>query len=748
MAFNIGAVVSVQGEAAYQKAMQGIRQSMTYVRAEANNISSAYDKNDKSAEALTARNKSLNAALDLQKQAVEQVKAALSRMEQDGVDPASDAYQKMTANLNNAQAEFNKTSREIEGNEQAIAQLSENAKAEKLQKFRDALKGIGEVAGKAVAVGLKATAAAMAAVGTAAVAAGAALWKNGKNAGEFADDLLTLSAQTGLSVQKLQELQYASRFVDVEVDSLAKGMARTVAAMRESVNAGKDYIEAAGGIKIAMQGANGQTKSTEQVFSEAIDALGGMTDETMREVAAQDLFGKSYQDLMPLIKAGSGALNKYAEEARAAGLVLSDEMVAKLGEFDDVMQRTQAQTEGIGRQLAVTFLPALQKAGTGISEFLSVVTNALKDGIQPGDVKTIGAWISEKLVEGLKSIKQYLPQVIKLVSGMLSETASVLVATLPEVLPVLMEGAFQLIQGLIEAITANAQPLADMVTTMVTQLTLFILENLPTLIAAAAQILIAIATGIAENLPTLIPAVVQAVLTIANTLIENIGLLIPAALQIMVALIQGLAAALPQLISYLPTIVQTITTTLINNLPLILEAAWQIIVALGTGIVNALPELGAALLQIMGVIWETIKGLASQLWDVGKNIVQGIWAGIQKAAAWFKSQVTNFFKGIVNGVKKVLGIKSPSKVFAGIGQNMALGLGQGFAAAMQGVGKTIQASIPKTSADISVTGSKKGLSAAAAALAPNLTINTHDSLSPYEILQEYMNFQRRVAWQS
>ena len=747
MAFNIGAVVSVQGEAAYQKAMQGIRQSMTYVRAEANNISSAYDRNDKSAEALTSRNKALSSAFDLQKQAVEEAKAALSRMEKDGVDPASDAYQKMTANLNNAQAEFNKTSREIEGNEQAIAQLNANAKVEKLQKFRDALKGVGEVAGKAVVVGLKATAAAMAAIGTAAVAAGAALWKNGTNAGKFADDLLTLSAQTGLTVQELQELQYASRFVDVEVDSLAKGMSRTVAAMRESADAGRDYIEATGGVKIAMKGTNGETKSTRAVFYETIDALGALTDETMREVAAQDLFGKSYQDLMPLIKAGSGALNKYAEEARAAGLILSDEMVAKLGEFDDVMQRTQAQTEGIGRQLAVTFLPALQGVGQGISGFLSVVTNALKDGIQPGDVKTIGAWISQKLVEGLKTIKKYLPQVISLVSGMLSEVVSVLVSTLPEVLPVLMEGAFQLIQGLIEAITANAQPLADMVTTMVTQLTLFILENLPTLIAAAAQILIAIASGIAENLPTLIPAVVQAVLTIANTLIENIGLLIPAALQIMVALIQGLAAALPQLISYLPTIVQTITTTLINNLPLILDAAWQIIVALGQGLIAALPELVKAVPEIITTIVGALGTLASQLWEAGKNIVKGLWQGIQNAYGWLKEKVTGFFKGIIKSVTSFLGIHSPSTVFAGIGTNMALGLGKGFTAAMQGVGKTIQASIPSTSADVTVTGSGKGKGVAGAGT-PNLTINTHDSLSPYEILQEYMNFQRRVAWQS
>jgi hypothetical protein len=286
-----------------------------------------------------------------------------------------------------------------------------------------------------------------------------------------------------------------------------------------------------------------------------------------------------------------------------------------------------------------------------------------------------------------------------------------------------------------------------MITTMATQLVLFILENLPVLIAAAAQILVAIALGISQNLPMLIPAVVQAVMAIVNTLIANVGLLIPAALQIIVALIQGLAAALPQLIAYLPVIVQTITTTLINNLPLLLNAAWQIILALGQGLVAALPELVKAVPQIIVAIVGALGGLMKLLWDAGGNIVKGIWAGIQKASAWFRQQVTNFFKGIIDSVKKVLGIKSPSTVFAGIGENMALGLGKGFTAAMQGVGRTIQKNIPSTSADVTVTGGKNGLSAAAGVV-PNLTINTHDSLSPYEIMQEYMSFQRRVAWQS
>ena len=79
---------------------------------------------------------------------------------------------------------------------------------------------------------------------------------------------------------------------------------------------------------------------------------------------------------------------------------------------------------------------------------------------------------------------------------------------------------------------------------------------------------------------------------------------------------------------------------------------------------------------------------------MGTQIVQGIWQGISGAAEWFWGQVKGFFSGIVDGVKQSLGIASPSKVFAGIGENMALGLGVGFSRTMDQVERDIMSEIP------------------------------------------------------
>ena len=85
--------------------------------------------------------------------------------------------------------------------------------------------------------------------------------------------------------------------------------------------------------------------------------------------------------------------------------------------------------------------------------------------------------------------------------------------------------------------------------------------------------------------------------------------------------------------------------------------------------------------------------------EVGKDIVRGLWEGIKAMASWIGEKVSGFVGGLVDGVKGVLGIHSPSRVFAGIGQNMALGLGQGFEKQMQSVTAGIQNAIPTPTVD-------------------------------------------------
>lgn len=87
--------------------------------------------------------------------------------------------------------------------------------------------------------------------------------------------------------------------------------------------------------------------------------------------------------------------------------------------------------------------------------------------------------------------------------------------------------------------------------------------------------------------------------------------------------------------------------------------------------------------DLCSTVIDEVSQLPGKMLDVGYNIVTGIWDGICNAGNWFKSQVSSFFSGIVDGVKDGLGIHSPSKVFADeIGRWIPPGIGVGIEAEM------------------------------------------------------------------
>ena len=170
---------------------------------------------------------------------------------------------------------------------------------------------------------------------------------------------------------------------------------------------------------------------------------------------------------------------------------------------------------------------------------------------------------------------------------------------------------------------------------------------------------------------TIVPLVV-------DTLMQNLPALLTAGVDLVFALVNGMLDNIDTVIDCVLQLIDVIVDKLIDNLPKLIEGGVRLIIALAGGLIKAIPQLVKNIPQIIAAI---VKGLAagtSQILEVGKNIVRGIWNGISAMGGWIREKVTGFFNGIVDGVKGILGIHSPSKVFAGIGENMALGLGEGW----------------------------------------------------------------------
>ena len=106
-----------------------------------------------------------------------------------------------------------------------------------------------------------------------------------------------------------------------------------------------------------------------------------------------------------------------------------------------------------------------------------------------------------------------------------------------------------------------------------------------------------------------------------------------------------------------------------------------------------------------------VEGLPDII-DVGKQIIEGLWEGIASMASWIGDKVSGFVGGIVDDVKGILGIHSPSRVFAGIGENMALGLGEGWYDEYGRISKNIKSGLDFGTATVDFASSGLGLSSA------------------------------------
>ena len=378
---NINTRFTLSGEKEYKQAISEIGSGMKVLDSEMRKVSSAYAQNADSVEALNAKNDVLGRKISTQTEKIEYLRAALQQSAEK-YGEADKRTMQWQASLNNAEAELNNLNNQLDENKQKIADSGKemgnlgdvvNGLTSKLGiQLPDSMKQSMNAMGSLDASSL-ALAGGFAAVAAAIVKEEKAMISMTKESAAFADNIITLSMQTGQSTQQLQEFAYASELIDVSVDTLQGSLTKLTNNMQDTMNGtgnAKASFEALG---VSVTNADGSMRSANDVFYETIDALGQVKNETERDAMSMDIFGRSAQDLNPLIIQGSKTIKAYADEAHNMGYVLDDEALSALGAVDDAYQRLQKTQEGVKNQLAVEFAPYLE-------EFYGDVTTMVKDG--------------------------------------------------------------------------------------------------------------------------------------------------------------------------------------------------------------------------------------------------------------------------------------------------------------------------------------------------------------------------------
>lgn len=379
---NINTKFTLSGEKEYKQAISEIGSGMKVLDSEMRKVSSAYAQNADSVEALNAKNDVLERKISTQAEKIEYLKAALQQSAEKYGEADKRTMQWQTS-LNNAEAELNNLNNQFDENKQKIADSSKE-----MGNLGDVVNGLTSKLGIQLPDGVKSSMNAMgsldtqslalaggfAAVAAAIVKVEKAMISMTKESAAFADNIITLSMQTGQSTQQLQEFAYASELIDVSVDTLQGSLTKLTNNMQDAMNGTGNAKASFDKLGVSVINAvDGSMRSANDVFYETIDALGQVKNETERDAMSMDIFGRSAQDLNPLIIQGSKTLKEYADEAHNVGYVLDDEALSALGAVDDAYQRLQKTQEGVKNQLSAEFAPYLE-------EFYGDVTTMVKDG--------------------------------------------------------------------------------------------------------------------------------------------------------------------------------------------------------------------------------------------------------------------------------------------------------------------------------------------------------------------------------
>ena len=451
MVRTISTKFAVEGEAAYKTAVGNINRDLKVLTSDLALVSARFKGNEDSMEAVTAKTEVLNKIYVAQKSKVKELSDALqnakdsannfglkhaeltdklqaNKSAMDALNKSSDYSAEAMTKLVEENKQLNK---ELLANDEKFDAAVKSTQSWKMQlngaeseviKTEAALKDVNtelkdtdkvtkdssesfeKFSGTMGKVGV-AVAGAVVAIAAASAAAVTALAKLSAETAVYADNILTMSAQTRISTQALQEYTYAAELVDVSVETLTGSMAKQIRSMSSAQDGSKQFTDAYKQLGISVTDVNGNLRDSETVYWEAIDALGRISNETERDALAMQLFGKSAQDLNPIIAQGSAGMKAFAAEAQAAGAVMSDETLKAFGEFDDAIQRLSQGAEAAKRALGGVLLPQLTELATTGKDLLAEFTNGLNDA--GGDMTKVGELVGDTLGDIIKKFNRH-----------------------------------------------------------------------------------------------------------------------------------------------------------------------------------------------------------------------------------------------------------------------------------------------------------------------------------------------------
>lgn len=626
MAVKIGPVIGIDGEKDFRDSIKNMIQQGKTLAAEMDNVTTAFKNADDKESAYAKVSKKLSEQIENQEKIVDAFRSAVERST-DETGENSDTTLKWKEQLAKAETELEKlkgteldagdATDEMGDNVEEVGDNMDKARG-KTSTFGDVLKA--NLTSQAIIDGIKSLASAVKEVAD-----------NIKEAVtgtvEWADNLATLSTETGISTDQLQKMEYMAGLIDTDVSTITGSMTKMTTKMASGSSAFED-------LGVSIRDANGNLRDNEDVFYEVIDALGKIENPTERDAKAMEIFGKSAQELNPLIDAGADKLKELGDEAESTGYVLSEDAVGDLTAVSDAFDRMDKAGENAKKNAVAAMAPA-------ILSMTDIAVPAMQTFAQ-----NFGAMFS-----GEMSVGDFTTYIMEQVNGA--------VEWINENLPTVMAIGTDIIVAILNGLAEG--DIAGQAMSLVSTLQQGIADNLSTIMDAGVNLIISLITGLTE------PS------SLTNLITTGVNLLI--------SLVGGIITAIPKLVQAVPTIVKNLVQALIQNAPTLILSGIALIGELTVGLIQAIPDIVASIPKIIKAIIDAFK--EADWKSIGTNIMEGIKNGLKSMINSLVNTAKEIGGQILQGAKNILGIHSPSRVFRDeVGKMIPAGLEEGLDKAM------------------------------------------------------------------
>lgn len=451
---------------------------------------------------------------------------------------------------------------------------------------------------KGIGTATAAVAGAFAAVTGAAAATAGAILKITSAGAAYADDINTMATVTGLSTERLQEYRYMADLTDTSVETITGSLRKLTISMGNAAEGNEKATTAFEKLGVSIKDANGNMRDAESVFDDALLALSNMEEGVERDNIMIDLFGKSAAELKPLMAQGADGIEALREEAHKMGYVLDEDALAALNRAQDAMDRWKKATEAARNQLAVAFAPVLEKlAGVLTDLFSHIDWEALISHLQPLIDKLVDSAV--RLIEQIDW--EHVITIIVDAIVWIIDHAKMIMTFLGMLIPAIIT----------LNVVMSANPIG------------IIILAIAALVAAIIAFVVFIKNHTEE-----LKKIFDAIKTAFQAVVDFFKNAIDSIINFFVALGQGIKAVIDGIVSFFTNMAEGI-----RNI-------FDKIIGFASNLKDKITGF------FKGII-DFLFGWPEQMYNIGKQLLEGLWNGIKDKIAWLKDKI----KGLINTIK-------------------------------------------------------------------------------------------------